>query len=154
MNSYDRKLIDYIQERGIEAEHLRFEQSCHSVQEAAEAANADPAEIVKNICLVDPQGELIVAIVKGEDRVSTSRVARAAEVTKARMATAEEILEKSGFPCGGTPSFGFMARFLIDPRVMELDVVYTGGGSDTSLVRIAPQELQRANEGAVARVHK
>jgi Cys-tRNA(Pro)/Cys-tRNA(Cys) deacylase len=154
MNEYDRKLVDYIQEHGIQAEHLRFEQSCHSVQEAAAAANADPAEFVKNICLVGPQGELIVAIVKGEDRVSTSRVARAVGVAKARMATADEILAKSGFPCGGTPSFGFKADFLIDPRAMELETLYTGGGSDRSLVRIAPQELQRANHGTVTRVRK
>ena len=47
--------------------------------------------------------------------------------------TPDEMLAKTGYPCGGTPSFGFAATFLIDPRVMRKDEVYTGGGSETTL---------------------
>lgn len=34
------------------------------------------------------------------------------------LATPGEILEKTGYPCGGTPSFGYQAMFLVDPKVM------------------------------------
>lgn len=152
--NYEQKLKDYIKEKDIQAEHLSFEQSCHSVADAAKAANADPEELVKNICMVDTRGNLIVAIVKGEDRVSTKRVAKALEIDRPRIANPAEILEKSGYPVGGTPSFGFEAIFLIDPRVMERDLVYSGGGSNKSLVSISAKELQMANCGKIVRIRK
>lgn len=152
MNEYDRKLSQYIQAHHIDAEHLVFSQSCHSVAEAAEAAGVLPTEFVKNICMLDTQGQAIIAIVKGEDRASTSRVAKALQIERPRTAEPEEILEKTGYPCGGTPSFGYAARFLIDPKVMDKDIVYTGGGSEYALVRVSTQELIRANQGRVVRI--
>ena len=53
-------------------------------------------------------------IVKGEDRVDATRVRKVLGVKKVRIATAEEMLQKTGYPCGGTPSFGYPTRFLID----------------------------------------
>ena len=91
---------------------------------------------------------------KGEDRVSVSRIAKTLQREGLRLATAEEILQKTGYPCGGTPSFGYQATFLIDPKVMEQELVFTGGGSETSLVKIRTEELIRANQGTILRVRK
>jgi prolyl-tRNA editing enzyme YbaK/EbsC (Cys-tRNA(Pro) deacylase) len=154
LNQYDRKLYDYIVQKGIEAEHLVFEKSCHSVQEAAEAVNASPKDLVKNICLMDDEGNLIVAIVKGEHRVSTTKVGQALNIAPPRTATVEEILEKTGYPCGGVPSFSYEAMYLVDKKVMEKDFIYTGGGSEYSLVRISPSELVKANGARVVRIRK
>ena len=152
MDTYEQRLRAYIQEQDIQAEHLSLGQPCHSVAEAARAVNVSPEELVKNICLLDGEGQLITAIVKGEDRVSVSRIARALQREGLRMARPDEILEKTGYPCGGTPSFGYQALFLIDPRVMERELVYTGGGSETSLVKIQTGELVRANKGTLLRI--
>ena len=73
MNAYEDKLKQFIASRGIEAEHVSFKQSCHSVAEAAAVVGTGPENFVKNICMTDAQGRVIVAIVKGEDRASTSR---------------------------------------------------------------------------------
>ncbi|HET8841212.1 MAG TPA: YbaK/EbsC family protein, partial [Ktedonobacteraceae bacterium] len=97
-------------------------------------------------------GQLITAIVKGEDRVSVSRIAKGLQREGLHMATPEEILEKTGYPCGGTPSFGYQATFLVDPKVMEREIVYTGGGSETSLIKIGTEELVRANQGTILRI--
>jgi len=154
MDTSEQQLQAYLQEQDIQAEHLSFDQPCHSVAEAALAVNASPEELVKNICLLDGDDQLITAIVKGEDRVSVSRIAKTLQRDGLRLATPEEILAKTGYPCGGTPSFGYQAMFLIDPRVMEREVVYTGGGSETSLVKISTEELVRANQGTILRIRK
>jgi Cys-tRNA(Pro)/Cys-tRNA(Cys) deacylase len=154
MNIYEQRLCTYLEEQQIEAEHLSFDQPCHSVAEAARAVNASPQELVKNICLLDGDGQLITAIVKGEDRVSVSRIAKTLQKEGLRLATPDEILEKAGYPCGGTPSFGYEAVFLIDPKVMEREAVYTGGGSETSLVKIRTEELVRANRGTIVRIRQ
>jgi len=154
MDIYEKRLCAYMQEQHIQAEHLSLNQSCHSVAEAALAVHATPQDLVKNICLVDTNGHLITAIVKGEDRVSTSRMAKILERDGLRLATPAEILEKTGYPCGGTPSFGYQATFLIDQKVMERETVFTGGGSETSLVKIRTEELVRANQGSIVRIRK
>lgn len=154
MKTYEDKLSAYLASQIPSAEHLVFEQSCHSVAEAAEAANASPDELVKNVCMVDSDNNLIVAIVRGADRVSTSRVGKALGVERPRMATLEEVLEKTTYPCGGVPSFGYSAVFLVDPRVTELESVLSGGGSERALVRVNTKDLLQANNAQVVRVRK
>jgi len=154
MNEYEEKLGRFIDDNSIQCEHLLFEKSCHSVREAAKTANAEPEDFVKSICMIGPKETMIVAIVKGEDRASTSRVAKALGAVMTRIASPEEMLGKTGYPVGGTPPFGFAATFIVDPRVIEKEHVYAGGGSDKSLVRISPAEMVKANGGRVVRVRK
>lgn len=154
MDTYAQKLRQYIEENSLPAQLLTFTQICHSVEQAAQAVGAPASELVKNICLVDADGNLIVAIVPGESRASTTRVGKALGIETPRPATTDEVLAKTGFPCGGVPSFGYHATFVIDPLVMEKETVYTGGGSEYALTRIATDALQKANGGIVARVRK
>lgn len=154
MKQYEEKLKHYIAANKIQAEHLVFGGLCHSVEEAAEATGAAPEDIVKSICMIDDEGHLIVAIVRGNDRVSRSRVGKVLNINTPRIASQDEVLAKTGFPCGGVPSFGYKATFVIDPTVMEKEVVYTGGGSPHSLLRVSTRELVKANHGMIARVRK
>ena len=95
MSDCEEKLKTLMRVNKIKGEHLSFDQSCHSVEEAARAANADTKDFVKNICMVDSQGNLIVAIVKGEDRASTKRIGKLLNTERPRTATPEEIVEWS-----------------------------------------------------------
>jgi Cys-tRNA(Pro)/Cys-tRNA(Cys) deacylase len=154
MNKYEEKLKAFMQANNIYGEHFIFEQPCHTVKEAARSLNANIEDLVKNVCMIDSKGNLIVTIVKGEDRASTSRVGKTLNIERPRIATAEEIVEKTGYPCGGIPSFGYRAIFLIDPKVIEKEILYTSGGSENSLLRMSSKELLKANNGWVIRVRK
>lgn len=152
MSQYEKKLQEYIKDNNIKAELLTFNQSTHSVAEAAAAVGAEAGDFVKSICMIGPNEELIVAIVKGEHRASTSRVAKALGIDRPRIANPDEMMEKSGYPAGGTPAFGYEAVFLMDPKVLEKENVYSGGGSEQALTLMAPVEMQRANGAKVVRV--
>jgi len=149
---YFEKLDGFIRENHVECQHIRFGKPCRSVGEAAAAANAGEDDFVKNVCMTGSSGELIVAIVKGEDRASRTRVGKALGVQRPEMASPEAMLEKSGYPAGGIPSFGYSAKFLMDERVMEREFVYSGGGSEDALVKISPRELLKWNKAIVARI--
>ncbi len=151
---YSNKLKAVSDSLSAQAELLLFNTSCHSVPEAAAAAGVRPEDLVKNICLLTPDDRLVVVIVKGEDRVNWNLAAREVGAARVRLASAEEILAKTGYPCGGTPSFGYPAEVLIDPRVMEMDIVYTGGGSENALMRLSPVEILRLSGGRLAPVRK
>ena len=155
MNSYEEKLKTYLKEHQIQAEHLSFNQSCHSVAEAAVVVGALAEDFVKSICMIDLEGNFIVAIVKGEDKASTTNVAKVLNIKeRPRTAKPDEMLEKTGYPYGGTPVCGYSAIFLIDERVMEKEIVYSGGGSETSLLKIPTQELVKANNGKIVKIRK
>jgi len=152
MSQYETKLTQYIKDNNIKAELLTFNQSTHSVAEAAAAVGAEAGDFVKSICMIGPNEELIVAIVKGEHRASTTRVSKTLGIERPRIANPDEMLEKSGYPAGGTPAFGYDAVFLMDPKVLEKEKVYSGGGSEQALTLMSPQEMQKANGAKVARV--
>lgn len=149
---YDEKLRAYIQENAIDAEVISFQQSTHSVAEAAEAVGADPKDFVKSICMIGPDGGLIVAIVKGEHRASTKRVSKALGFERPRIAEPDEMLALTGYPVGGTPAFGYEATFLMDPKVLEKEKVYSGGGSTKALTYMSTEEMQRVNGAKVVRL--
>ncbi|MBI2134221.1 hypothetical protein HYU11_06110 [Candidatus Woesearchaeota archaeon] len=152
MNEHGKKLKQYMHDHGIKGEYLVFTDSCHTVQEAEQSTGAKPGEVIKNICLISD--EMIIATVSGEDRVSTTKVGEALKKQRPRTATPEEILEKTGYPAGGVPSFGFNAVFIIDDKVMQKSMIYTSGGTPNSLIKIQPSEMQRASNAIVARIRK
>ncbi|MFZ5354448.1 MAG: aminoacyl-tRNA deacylase [Bacillota bacterium] len=149
MTDYELKIKKYMFDNGIEGQHLVFEESCHTVEEAARAAEAEPEDLVKNICMLDDRGRLIVAIVKGEDRVSKDKLKKLTGSSKMRTLNADEILQQTGYPCGGVPSFGYEAEFIVDRRVMEKEMIISGGGSPNSLIKTSPTEIVRVNNGRV-----
>lgn len=153
MRQYEDRLKKIIAENNIDAEHLSFDNSCHSVEEAARTAKANIDDLVKNICLIDAEGNLIIAIVRGDDRVSLPKINTILK-SKVRIAKPEEILEKSGYMCGGVPSFGFSAKFFVDEKVLEKQIIFTGGGSENSLVRISPERLLEINRGTLCDIRK
>ena len=104
--------------------------------------------------MLDANDDLIVAIVRGDDRASTSRVAKGLGTERPRTAEAAAILDKTGYPCGGTSAFGYFARFLVDPRVVERKEVYTGGGSDSLLSGYHPGNCRKPIRRNVVRVRK
>ncbi len=164
--SYEQKLKKWMAENNVKAEHISFEKSVHTVEEACREANANPDDFVKSICMITTgsrsedllrpsgDGKTIIAIVLGSDRASTERVAKALDIERPRVANPEQATEKTGYITGGTPPFGYDAIFLIDPKVMEKETVYAGGGTPNSLIRISPQELQKANKAQIVRVRK
>lgn len=155
MNTSEKNLEKYMKENKIKADHLLFEESCHSVEEAAKAARASPEDFIKSICCLDSDKNLIIAIVSGNDKVSLEKVTKALNIKeRIRIAKPSEILAKTGYPVGGVPPFGYEANFLIDPKVMEKEVVYGGGGSERSLIKISPEEIKKTNQGQVVKIGK
>jgi Cys-tRNA(Pro)/Cys-tRNA(Cys) deacylase len=152
--TYETRLADFIHAHTIEAEQLIFQQSTHSVAEAALAVSATPEDFVKSICFISKTNQIVVAIVKGEDRADRVKVQDAAGLGKLSIASPAEMLMLTGYPAGGTPPFGFDATFLMDERVFEKAVIYAGGGSEQALIRVTPMELQRANGAAAAVLRK
>jgi Cys-tRNA(Pro)/Cys-tRNA(Cys) deacylase len=146
---YELKLLAVAAELGVECEHLVYDGSCASVGEAAKTAGARSVEIIKSVCLRAKDGTLVVAVVRGPDRIDLDKVGRILGIRRPRLAAPEWAEGKSGYPAGGTPPFGFDARFVVDRDVLDLEEAYCGGGSRRSLLRLCPGDILEATGAAV-----
>lgn len=150
---YEKKLKRFISINNIKAEHLVFEQSCHSVADAAKAVGTSEDSFIKSVVFVSGE-RTIVAIVPGDTRASSSRIMKQIGLKEIYIANPEQILERTGYPIGGVPPFGYQAEFLIDPKVTEKREIYGGGGSSRALVRVSPEEIVKANSASNTRIRK
>ncbi len=142
----------YVRARGIAGEVLRLGQPTPTVAAAAEAVGVPPDAIVKTVVFM-VQGAPVVVIARGLAWVDARRLARHLGVgrKKVRVARAEEVLEATGYPAGAVPPFGHRQPLptYIDPRVLEGDAAYAGGGAHDALLKIAPAALLEATQATV-----
>lgn len=136
----------------IRADILRLPVPTPTVESAAQAVGAETRQIVKSILFL-VQDQSILAITSGTAYVDRRVIADLFGVGKKRvkLASAEEVMELSGYEVGAMPPFGHRQpiRSLLDKRVLELTEVFAGGGSENALMRISPQEIQRVSKAQV-----
>jgi len=121
-----------------------------TVADAAAALGVEPAQIIKSLLfLVREQPVLVIAC--GAAPIDRHALTRRYGVGKkqVRLAGAETVLRVLGYPVGGVPPFGHLTDVpvLLDAAIRAWDAVYGGGGDEHTLLRIAPDELQRVSGG-------
>ncbi|MFH0906533.1 MAG: YbaK/EbsC family protein [archaeon] len=152
---YENKLKDFLNSKNLAYEFLAFEETCHTVEDACNRTGAREDDFIKSICMLDNSNNLIVAIVLGNTRASTTRVSQILNLKQLpRVATPPEIEKFTGYLCGGVPAFGYSAIFLIDPKVLEKKEIYTGGGTPRSLVKISTEDILNLNSARIERIRK
>jgi prolyl-tRNA editing enzyme YbaK/EbsC (Cys-tRNA(Pro) deacylase) len=70
---------------------------------------------------------------------------------RVKLASPEEVRSISGYEVGAMPPFGHRQPLptLLDCRVLDLPVVYAGGGDENAMLRLDPQEIVRISGAAV-----
>ncbi|MCE7736441.1 MAG: YbaK/EbsC family protein [Candidatus Heimdallarchaeota archaeon] len=112
-----------------------------------------PIEEITKCVVMDYDGKCVVGLIPAKYRVSTSRVAKTLEVQKVSVANAELVLNLTGYPVGGMPFVGFPAIRLVDNNIFDLEYIYTGGGSDRSLLKLWVSEIEQM-EPIITRIRK
>ncbi len=154
VHEYYTKLEQFMKSHLVEYKHMIYETSCHTIDDAVLSSKEPKENFVKNICMIDNRGDLIVAIVLANARASTSRVAKVLDIDRPRLATTDEVFIKTGYPAGGVPSFSYNAIYLVDEKVVEKEFIITGGGSEFALIKIKSNDMLMLNRGEVSRIRK
>jgi prolyl-tRNA editing enzyme YbaK/EbsC (Cys-tRNA(Pro) deacylase) len=123
--------------------HL-FPEGTKTAEDAARAIGCDVSAIVKSLVFYVDE-EPVVALVPGDLRLDTTRLADAAGGESARRASLEEVREATGFAAGGTPPFGHAhpLRVFADPALRRNDPVWAAAGTPTTVFPISIEELDR-----------
>ena len=145
------KLTAAAAELGLSVETKEFPEGTRTAEDAARAIGCEVAQIVKSLVfLLD--GEPVVALVSGANRLDDARLAAALGGTEVARADADTVRKATGYPIGGVPPFGHDRRLptAVDEDLLRFDVVWAAAGTPRDVFPIAPGELVRATGGAVA----
>lgn len=121
-----------------------------TVSQAAEALGVDRSVIVKTIVVVEGD-RTYACIVPGHRKLSIEKLERLVGGAP-RLATPEEVVERTGFSVGGVPPAPLppSVKVIIDQELMKLDRAYGGGGDDETLLEFNPRELAAITSATVA----
>jgi len=144
-------LEEYLRKSGVDARVIFFEGHVKTVAAAAKRLGVDPGRIVKSILFIDDTGAPILAIIRGDARVSEYKLAKLVGARRVRIAAPEEVRLHTGYEAGAVPPVGIRAgvRVVVDAAVASLDRVFAGGGLVNSLVEISPADILRLTRGLV-----
>lgn len=121
-----------------------FPEGTKTAADAARAIGCDVSAIVKSLvfCVDD---EPVVALVPGDLRLDTDKLADVAGGTSVRRADLNEVRAATGFAAGGTPPFGHAQtlRVFADPALKRNDPVWAAAGTPSSVFPISIADLDR-----------
>jgi prolyl-tRNA editing enzyme YbaK/EbsC (Cys-tRNA(Pro) deacylase) len=145
-------LQSFMNTHGINGQILPLDAPTPTVEAAAQVLGTLPERIVKSILFM-VNGEPILTITCGQTLVDRRVISEQFGVGRKRvkLATPEEVLSKTGFEVGAMPPFGhhYPLPTLMDPRVLEQEEVFAGGGADHTLLRIKPRIILEATRTRV-----
>lgn len=151
----------FIEQNAIDATLVQPDQETPTVALAALALGCQTEQIVKSVLFLLRDGQRVdpvLVITNGTSQIDFRKLADLFQIgrKRIRLAPADEVLARTGYPAGGVPPFGFPepAPTYIDHRVFDQPVVFGGGGDDRTMLRITPAELLRVTRGQVVDVRE
>ena len=147
------RVARFIRENGAEARIEEFTTPTPTAQDAAGAVGCGLGQIVKSL-LFDCGDRFILALVPGDRRADLGKVAKAASVTRARVAKGGQVLQITGFEPGAVAPFPLKRVELVvgDRLLLTHAQVWIGAGSKHHMAGIAPAELFRLTRAISADV--
>jgi len=147
-----RNVRDFVAARSLSARLLPMPQNTHTAEDSARALGTDTAHIAKSLLARLSDGRFVLCIVRGDKRLDRRKLCRAAGAKRMSLATADEVLEITGYPVGGVPPFPLKTALpaYIDPNVLDAGVVYCGGGDVDALLEVSAEELRLVTGGVPA----
>ena len=137
-----QRFLQAAEAAGLEINIFEFPDGTKTSQEAADAAGCELSAIAKSLVfMVDDQA--IVAILSGDTRLDTTKLAAVAGGSKARRAKLEEAREATGYAAGGTPAFGYVSpvRVFIDHALKRHTDVWSAAGTPTTIYPVTVDRL-------------
>lgn len=133
-----------LREAGVAHEIVQLPTVCSTAARAAAALGVPLREVVKSLLFV-ADGAPVMVLVSGEASVDTAALARALGAAQVRLARGHEVLELTGYRPGAVPPCALATDLPVvaDPDVFAPEVVYCGGGTTTTMLKIRSADLER-----------
>lgn len=124
-----------------------FEQSTRTAQEAADQIGCTVAQIAKSIIFKNEDGEPILVIVSGVNRVDDKKL-------NLFKADADFVKQKTGFVIGGVPPYGHREKIktYIDKDLKQYSEIWASAGKVNAVFKTNFEELVEKTGGEVVEI--
>ena len=131
----------YFRQFGMEDRVLEFDVSSATVELAAQALGVDGARIAKTLSFKNGDGCMLI-LAAGDARIDNKKFKEKFHF-KAKMLTADEVLEMVGHPVGGVCPFGINDGIdvYLDVSLERFETVFPAVGSGSSAIELNLDEL-------------
>ena len=155
MSKAIERFLDAATVLGRPVDVRRFPEGTKTAPDAARAIGCEVGQIVKSLVFV-ADGEPVLALTSGANRVDVDRLATAAGASAARRADPEEARGATGFAVGGTPPFGFPRpiRTFLDPDLLGFEEIWAAAGTPDAVFRTTAGELRRTTAAEVVELRE
>lgn len=139
------KVREYFRQFGLEDKILEFDVSSATVDLAAQAVGVEGARICKTLSFKDRDGGCILIQTAGDARIDNRKFKDKFHL-KAKMLTAEEVVEFTGHAIGGVCAFAIEnpnVKVYTDESLKRFDTVFPACGSSNSAIEFTCDELFR-----------
>jgi prolyl-tRNA editing enzyme YbaK/EbsC (Cys-tRNA(Pro) deacylase) len=145
------RVAAFLRESAAEARIEEFAVETATAADAAEAVGCEVGEIVKSLVVLCDERP-VLALVPGDRRGDTKKIARAVGGTHGRVAHSREVPALTGFAPGAVAPFPIrgIERVVIERTLLAHEEVWIGAGSTRHMAVLPTRELVRLTKAAPA----
>lgn len=138
---------------GIEVDVHEFEEGTKTAGDAANVVGCDVAQIASGL-VFDVDGEAVMVVTSGANRVSEDQLADTLGAESASMADPDLVREATGYGIGGVPPFCHEndVPVLIDRTLLDHDEVWAAAGTPEAIFPIDPETIVEVADATPADV--
>jgi prolyl-tRNA editing enzyme YbaK/EbsC (Cys-tRNA(Pro) deacylase) len=135
---------DDLTARRVPHDIVHLPSSSRTAQLAAEVLGVPVGDVVKSLVFVLDDERSVLALVTGDATVDVDALARDADAGQVRLARGREVRELTGYRPGAVPPCALATplQVIADPGVFTPEVVYCGGGTTTTMLKIRSADLE------------
>jgi prolyl-tRNA editing enzyme YbaK/EbsC (Cys-tRNA(Pro) deacylase) len=149
LHSTNQRVIEAASVAGVEIDVRRFPEGTKTSAEAAAAAGCPLSAIAKSLVFVVEGAdgeEPVIAVLSGDHRLDTAKLALAAGAAGSRRAELDEVRSATGYAPGGTAVFGLAnpLRIFADNGLRRNDPIWSAAGTPDAIYPISLNDFDRA----------
>lgn len=153
MSKIQTRAIRVLDEEGIPYQLLVHAHQAHNVEEAARERGIPMRQVVKTLLVRQPDGRHVLALVRGDQRLSLKKLARLVGVKSLDMAPPEDVPRITGYQIGAVAPLGLRRNdvpIYVDAHILEEGQVSISAGRHDAGLEMGAADLVRAVRGLVA----
>jgi prolyl-tRNA editing enzyme YbaK/EbsC (Cys-tRNA(Pro) deacylase) len=133
---------NFLLEQGVAHEIVHLPALSTTAKKAASLLGVPLTEVCKSLVFVTEKGP-VLALVPGDLNASPRLLRAAFSCRRATLAKPDEVREMTGYRPGAVPPCGLAQDMPVvaDERLRQSAVVYCGGGTSTTMLKIRSEDL-------------
>jgi Ala-tRNA(Pro) deacylase len=142
---------NFLQEEDVAHEIIHLPALADTARRAADLLGVSLTEVVKTLLFfLDTRPALV--LVPGDRQASPELIRRVTGCSEVALARPFEVLQITGFRAGALPPCGLAVEIatFADPEVFARPIVFCGGGTTTTMLKMRSEDLLRVARPLVA----